>query len=91
MNEPMWISFLRSNPEAVNDFLLFLRQAIDVDLLHDLRDAVLKDDANESKLILGEIRALDKLRKLSTIQIKENEGLAEYQQIRGLVRGLKKA
>ena len=80
----MWLSFLRSNPEAMNDFLLFLRQAIDVDLLHDLKDAVLKSDDAESKLILGEIRALDKLRKLSTIQTKENDDHSEFQRMRGL-------
>jgi hypothetical protein len=81
-SDPRWLSFLKSNNEAVSDLLAWLNVARE-NVTEDICTAVTKGDDIEAKLCSGERRALDKLRAVITLSEKELQDYAEYQRSLG--------
>ena len=81
-SDPRWLSFLKSNNEAVSDLLAWLNNQYEK-LTEDICTAVTKGDDIEAKILVGEKRALDKLRVTITLSEKELQDYAEYQRTLG--------
>ena len=79
--DPMWLSFLKSNPEAASSYFEWIT-LMQEQVKDRIMEAVEKDDNLEAKLLRGELRALDKLRNLSTIADRQKQAEAEHQHIK---------
>ena len=82
IEEPLWLTFLKSNPEAFSDFIEWITAA-EQNIISDIRVYIRKDDFNRVKLCEGELDALDKLRNLSTMATKEKDDFSEFKRLAG--------
>ncbi len=82
IEEPLWLTFLKSNPEAFLNFIEWITVA-EQNIISDIRVYIRKDDFNRVKLCEGELDALDKLRNLSTMADKEENDFSEFKRLAG--------